>query len=61
MNLELPFRYGSSSCAFRNRFYIFGGNEGDGYSDGSVIELLVGKDVEEEDEDGAMKKGKFRG
>ncbi len=61
VNLELPYRYGASCCVSRNSFFIFGGNEIEGYSDGNVIELVVGKEVEEEDEENGFKKGKLRG
>ena len=26
VNLELPYRFGASSCVFKNRLFIFGGN-----------------------------------
>jgi len=60
-NLELPFRFGESSASYKNKLYIFGGNEVNNYSDGVLLELLIVKEGEEEEiQETVHRRGKFR-
>lgn len=62
VNIELPYRFGDSSCSSKNRLFFFGGNEIDGYSDGNMVELVVWKEGEDEEkEEGRHSRGRLRG
>ena len=62
VNLELPFRFGASSTVFKNKLYILGGSEVNGFSDGNLLQLVIAREGEEEDmQDTIHRRGRFRG